>query len=165
MLLLIQRRIWTQWNLTLWLGDHMYLLMLSIERRIQCLIQLNVLMLVSLLFMNAILGVYLHTCRLSSLVRKVLMVEVLLENFSSFFFNSFPLFTLMVLDASSIMLQLFRYFVLKAGLLLLIYYFAEWYIFLLGAVSINVSCSWWCSYSCFFSFSIFISLWKEAIRY
>ena len=57
-----------------------------------------------LLFTNAILGVYLHTYRLSSLLRKVLMVEVLLENFSSFFFNSFPLFTLMVLDASSIML-------------------------------------------------------------
>ena len=37
--------------------------------------------------MNAILGVYLHTCRLSSLVRKVLMVEVLLENFSGFFFK------------------------------------------------------------------------------
>ena len=61
-------------------------------------------MLVSLLFMNAILGVYLQTCSLSSLVRKVLMVKVLLKNFSSFFFNSFPLLTLMVLDVSSIML-------------------------------------------------------------
>ena len=56
--------------------------------------------------MNAILGVYLLSCRLSLLVRKVLMLEVLLEIFSGFFFEIFPLFTLTVLDASSVMLLL-----------------------------------------------------------
>ena len=47
------------------------------------------LMLVSLLFINAILGVYLLSCRLSSLVRKVLMLEVLLEIFMASFSKVF----------------------------------------------------------------------------
>ena len=91
-------------------------------------------------------------------MRKVLLLEVLLEIFYGFFFKNFPLFTLTVLDASSVMLLLFRYFVLEAELLLLIFTILQNCIYFRFGQLASLCLVHGGAAICFFSFSIFISL-------